>query len=98
MCDGVGRRARETVIKKMFVRRRERCTSTVLAFAAALLVWPNFVQAASQFGTRDEAVAMVHRVQDMFKRSGYDATIKAVLSKSGGTIDRDLYAYILDQN
>jgi len=88
----------------MFARMREHCISTAkplvvaFAFVAALSSWPNFAQAASQFGTRDEAVAMVHRVQDMFKRSGYDATIKAVLSKSGGTIDRDLYAYILDQN
>jgi uncharacterized protein len=87
----------------MLARSRERCTSAknpaLLAFAfAALLSWPNFALAASQFGTREEAVAMVHRVQDMFRKLGYEATIKAVLSKSGGTIDRDLYAYILDQN
>jgi TRAP-type uncharacterized transport system substrate-binding protein len=104
MCDEVGRQAREIVGRKMFVRPRERCTSTVtpavlaFALAAALLLWPNFVQAASQFGTRDEAVAMVHRVQDMFKRLGPEATLKAVLTKAPGTIDRDLYAYILDQN
>jgi TRAP-type uncharacterized transport system substrate-binding protein len=95
MCDGALRRSSEIVRTKA-----STVNSAVLAFAfaAALLSWPNFALAASQFGTRDEAVAMVHRVQDMFKKQGYDATIKAVLSKSGGTIDRDLYAYILDQN
>jgi TRAP-type uncharacterized transport system substrate-binding protein len=104
MCDGAWLRSSETAKGKMFAPAHERRTSTVrpsvlaFAFAAALLWWPNFAIAASQFGTRDEAVAMVHRVQDMFKRVGYEATIKAVLSKSGGTIDRDLYAYILDQN
>src|ERR1700761_620453 len=104
MCDEVGRQSHKTAKRQMFACSRDRRTSTMkpaglaFAFAAALLSWSNFALAASQFGTRDEALAMVHRVQDMFKRLGYEATIKAVLSKSGGTIDRDLYAYILDQN
>jgi TRAP-type uncharacterized transport system substrate-binding protein len=54
--------------------------------------------ATSEFGTRDEAIAMVHRVQDMFKKLGAEATIQAVRHKAPGTIDRDLYAYILDLN
>jgi uncharacterized protein len=70
-----------------------------LAFAfAALLSWPDFALAASQFGTRDEAVAMVHRAQEMFKRLGPEGAVKAVRSKAPGTIDRDLYTYIIDQN
>jgi uncharacterized protein len=99
MWDNIGLQASENV-----ARPRRHCTSTAtpavlaFAFAATLLSWPNVALAASQFGTRDEAVAMVHRVQEMFRKLGYDATIKAVLSKAPGTIDRDLYAYILDQN
>ena len=54
--------------------------------------------AASEFGTRDEAIAMVHRVQDMFKKLGPEGTFQAVKRKAPGTIDRDLYAYILDLN
>jgi uncharacterized protein len=54
--------------------------------------------ATSDFGTRDEAIAMVHRVQDMFKKQGADATIQAIRRKAPGTIDRDLYAYVVDLN
>lgn len=55
-------------------------------------------RAASLFGTRDEAVAMVHRVQDMYRKLGPDATFQAIRSKAPGTIDRDLYAYVIDLN
>jgi TRAP-type uncharacterized transport system substrate-binding protein len=54
--------------------------------------------AVSEFGTRDEAVAMVRRVQEMFKKLGADGTFQAIKRKAPGTIDRDLYAYIVDQN
>ncbi len=56
------------------------------------------LHAASEFGTREEAVAMVHRMQEMFKKLGPEATIQAVRRKAPGTIDRDLYAYIVDLN
>jgi TRAP-type uncharacterized transport system substrate-binding protein len=104
MGDQFGRHASEIVGREMFERRRERRASTlipgglVFVFALTLLCWPNVARAASQFGTREEAVAMVHRAQEMFKKIGFEATVKAVLSKSGGTIDRDLYTYIIDQN
>jgi cytochrome c len=53
--------------------------------------------AASEFGSRDEAVAMVKRVQEMFKKEGADATFKAVSDKSNKEFhDRDLYAFIYD--
>ena len=54
--------------------------------------------AASEFGTRDEAIAMVHRVQEMFKKLGPEGTFQAIKRKAPGTIDRDLYAYVVDQN
>lgn len=52
---------------------------------------------ASEFGTKDEAVAMVKRVQVMFAKDGPDATFKAVSDKSVAEFhDRDLYPFIYD--
>jgi|SRR5208282_3310149 len=51
--------------------------------------------ADSEFGTKAEAVAMVKRVQDMFKKDGADATFKAVSDPSTKEFhDRDLYPFI----
>jgi cytochrome c len=55
--------------------------------------------ATSEFGTKDEAVAMVKRVQEQFKKDGRDATFKAVSDKSVKTFhDRDLYPFIYDMS
>ncbi len=52
---------------------------------------------AAEFGTRAEAVAMVHRVQAMFKADGPAATFKAVDDQSVKALhDRDLYPFIYD--
>jgi len=52
---------------------------------------------AAEFGTKDEAVAMVKRVQAMFKTKGAEATFKAVSDKSVTEFhDRDLYPFIYD--
>jgi uncharacterized protein len=53
---------------------------------------------ASEFGSRDEAIAMVQRVQDMYRKYGFDATVKAIRAKDKAFFDRDLYAYIIDMN
>ncbi|MGP0092717.1 MAG: cache domain-containing protein [Xanthobacteraceae bacterium] len=53
---------------------------------------------AAEFGTRDEAVAMVKRVQEKFKKDGPDATFKAVTEKVAEFHDRDLYPFIYDLN
>jgi TRAP-type uncharacterized transport system substrate-binding protein len=47
---------------------------------------------AAQFGTRDEAVALVKRVQEKFKKAGPEATFAAV--NAGQFNDRDLYPFI----
>jgi uncharacterized protein len=47
---------------------------------------------AAEFGTRDEAVAMVQRVQEKFKKDGPDATFRAI--NSGAFNDRDLYPFV----
>jgi cytochrome c len=55
--------------------------------------------AATEFGTRDEAVAMVKRVQAKFKKDGPEATFRAVTDPSTKEFhDRDLYVFIYDLN
>jgi cytochrome c len=67
----------------------------LLLLAAFVAISP--ADAASEFGSKDEAVAMVKRVQEMFKKEGADATFKAVSDKSNKEFhDRDLYAFIYD--
>ena len=49
---------------------------------------------AAEFGTRDEAVAMVQRVQEKFKKDGPEATFKAINNMAPGFVDRDLFPYV----
>jgi signal transduction histidine kinase len=70
-------------------------------FAAVLLALAALLAAqrsdAAEFGTRDEAVAMVKRVQKMFAEAGAEATFKAVDDKTNPAFhDRDLYPFIYD--
>jgi cytochrome c len=72
-------------------------TLVTIAFAAlALSACPGL---AAEFGTRDEAVAMVKRVQEKFQKDGPGATFKAVTDQSTKEFhDRDLYPFIYDLN
>lgn len=64
----------------------------------ALLLVVSHVNAA-EFGSKEEAVAMVKRVQVMFKERGAEATFKAVSDKSTAEFhDRDLYPFIYDMS
>ena len=55
------------------------------------------VASADNYGTKDEAVAMVKRVEAMFAKDGADATFKAVSDKAAAEFhDRDLYPFIYD--
>jgi len=74
--------------------------SAFLALLATLALFATVAPAgaATDFGTRDEAVAMVHRVQEMFKKLGPEGTFQAIKRKAPGTVDRDLYVYVLDLN
>jgi signal transduction histidine kinase len=50
---------------------------------------------AADFGSKEEAVAMVKRVQERFKRDGAEPTFKAVSDQSTKDFhDRDLYPFI----
>jgi cytochrome c len=69
------------------------------AIAAAAFMTFALSASASEYGTKDEAVAMVKRVQDMFGKDGPDATFKAVSDKSVAEFhDRDLYPFIYDMS
>lgn len=46
----------------------------------------------AEHGSRDQAVAMVKRVETMFQKDGADATFKAVTAKTFN--DRDLYPFV----
>jgi uncharacterized protein len=61
---------------------------------ATLLSCP--VAIAATYGTRDEAVAMVRRVQEKYKKEGLDPTLKAITAKTREFHDRDLYTWVLD--
>jgi uncharacterized protein len=49
---------------------------------------------AAEYGTRGEAVAMVKRVQEKFKKDGPEATIRAINNNEPGFVDRDLYPFV----
>ena len=65
-----------------------------ISFAALAMIGS---ATADEFGTKDEAVAMVKLVQEQFKKVGPDETFKAVSDKSVKEYhDRDLYPFIYD--
>jgi signal transduction histidine kinase len=69
-----------------------------LLLLAALSIVP-LRAAPSEFGSKDEAVAMVKRVEAMFQKDGADATFKAVSDPSTKEFhDRDLYVFIYNMS
>jgi cytochrome c len=68
----------------------------ILALITALLAGGAVGGAAAaaepEHGTREQAVAMVKRVEAMFQKDGADATFKAVTAKNFN--DRDLYPFV----
>jgi TRAP-type uncharacterized transport system substrate-binding protein len=94
----VQRRGEVTLMGRGKSPNRILAGGLIVSSLLALLATMAPAGAASEFGTRDEAVAMVHRVQEMFKKLGPEGTFEAIKRKAPGTIDRDLYAYVVDQN
>jgi len=69
------------------------------AFATVVFLTLACSASADQNGSKDEAVAMVKRVETMFAKDGADATFKAVTDKSTADFhDRDLYPFIYDMS
>ena len=62
----------------------------IFALVIAALNFATFPPAlAGEFGTREEAIAMVKRVQEKFRRDGADATFRAVTGQAKIFHDRD---------
>jgi len=75
-------------------------TMRILAFLAfAALITIASPAPAAEFGSKDEAVAMVKRVQAEFKKAGPEATFKEVSDKAVKQFhDRDLYPFVYDMS
>src|SRR6266436_4081623 len=65
--------------------------SVILIFATSALP-----AGAAEFGTREEAAAMVRRVQEKFKKDGPEATFRAINNRAAGFADRDLYPFVTE--
>jgi uncharacterized protein len=66
-----------------------------LAVALILAISP-LSSLAAEYGTSEEAIAMVKRVQAKVKKDGLEATFKAITEGAKEFRDRDLYPYMLD--
>jgi cytochrome c len=72
---------------------------TIFALVIAALNFATFTPAlAAEFGTREEAIAMVKRVQQKFRRDGAEATFKSVTGQARIFHDRHLYPFVYDMN
>ena len=69
-----------------------RATTLMFALLMGLVLPPPSM--AAEYGTKDEAVAMVKRVQERFNKDGAQATFDAVTAKDPAFNDRDLYPFI----
>ena len=69
--------------------------AAVFAIVSALLT-AAFPAGAAEFGTREEATAMVKRVQAKFKKEGPEAAFQAINNKAPGFADRDLYPFVTE--
>jgi len=70
-------------------------TGALLALAAVFAL--SSAHAQSNYGSKAEAVAMVKRVQETFKKEGAEEAFKEVSDKSTKAFhDRDLYPFIYD--
>jgi uncharacterized protein len=69
---------------------------TATALSTLVLAASAPLACAFDFGTRDEAMAMVKRVQAKIKKDGLEATYRAVNVGVKDFHDRDLYPFIFD--
>ena len=63
----------------------------MLAAVAAVFVFPGASVRAGEFGTREEAQALVERAVAFWKANGRDKAVTAFNDKQGPFVDRDLY-------
>jgi cytochrome c len=67
----------------------------VLSILACILVFSAPVASAMEMGTREEAVAMVKRVQEKFATDGAEVTFNSI-TNTDEFRDRDLYPFVYD--
>ena len=73
------------------------CARNITALIAmTMLALCSSKASAVEYGTREEAVALVRRTIAAIKRDGIDTVVKAVNDKDGRFRDRDLYVFIHD--
>jgi cytochrome c len=70
--------------------------ASLIIFTALALIAPSAQSA--EFGNRDDAIAIVKRVQQKFREAGPDETFKAITTGTPEFQDRDLYAFVYDMN
>jgi uncharacterized protein len=68
---------------------------SVLIIGTPMLLASGSAPRAAEFGTRAEAMAMVRRVQEKFKKDGPEATFKAIDNSAPEFHDRDLFPFVL---
>lgn len=82
----------------MGIKNNQKGGDSMRTFASALfavLFAACSAHAVAEHGSKTEAVAMVKRTQEMFKKDGAQDTFKAVDDKSNKSFhDRDLYVFI----
>ena len=71
-----------------------RARRALQLIAAAALATSANVAAAGEFGTKDEAIAMVKKAVSFIKDQGADKAYSEISNKSGQFIDRDLYVVV----
>jgi TRAP-type uncharacterized transport system substrate-binding protein len=73
-----------------------RCAvaSSALIVGTLLFATSALPLGATEFGTREEAKAMVQRVQEKFKKDGPAATFRAINANLRTFMDRDLFPYV----
>jgi uncharacterized protein len=67
---------------------------SALIFATFLFATSVLPLGAAEYGTRDEAKAMVQRVQEKFKKDGPESTFHAINANVSTFMDRDLFPYV----
>ena len=73
-----------------------RARRIIILISMAMLALCSLKASAAEYGTREEAVALVQRTIALIKREGIDAVVKAVNDKDGRFRNGDLFVFIHD--
>lgn len=68
-----------------------------LIVLAILAAFPVTQASAAEYGSKDEAVALVQKAEALLKTAGKDQTVAKLNADSTGFVDRDLYITLADE-